>query len=111
MIPNKVGVICVVGPWSSGKSYLTSKISGESSLAFNNYVTMDRSPPGVWIRAMARPISGIDCTIILMETDGIDPFTSGQRDNALFAFSVLMSSYLIYNSIGIPVRTTIDHMQ
>ena len=42
---------------------------------------------------------------MLLDSEGIDPVRGeGLDDNQVFTLSVLLSSVLIYNSVGVPVR-------
>ena len=42
---------------------------------------------------------------MLLDSEGIDPVRGeGLDDSQIFTLSVLLSSVLIYNSVGLPVR-------
>ena len=49
--------------------------------------------------------NGQECSIVLLDSEGIDPVRGeGLDDSQVFTLSVLLSSVLIYNSVGVPVR-------
>ena len=51
-------------------------------------------------------------TMILMGTEGIDAANATDRgDNQIFTLSVLLSSLLIYNSMGRPQRDDLQKMK
>ena len=55
--------------------------------------------------------SGEEVTVILLDTEGVDAVKAGSRgDTQIFTLSVLLSSFLVYNSSHIPRREDLNKM-
>lgn len=116
-ITGPVCVISIVGPCRTGKSYILSRlIGGERERShFNLGHKMDPETMGIWIwdtPFQHQLADGTKVTMILMDTEGIDAANSTDRgDNQIFTLSVLLSSLLIYNSMGRPQREDLQKMK
>ena len=50
--------------------------------------------------------------MILLDSEGIDAVTAeGSDDNMIFTLSVLLSSMMIYNSVGVPTRHDLEGLE
>ena len=116
-ITGPVCVISIVGPCRTGKSYILSRlIGGERERShFNLGHKMDPETMGIWIWDTPfkhQLADGTNVTMILMDTEGIDAANATDRgDNQIFTLSVLLSSLLIYNSMGRPQRDDLQKMK
>ena len=108
-INKPVGVLSIAGPYTSGKSYVLSRLLGKSN-AFDLGHTMNAKTFGIWMGT-----SVLECdshVIVLLDTEGIDACTaSGQEDTRIFVLTLLLSSYFIYNSKGIVEKSDLDKMK
>ena len=108
-IQRPLAVLAIGGPCRSGKSYILSRILGSTD-AFALGHTFDPKTLGIWIGTTV-----LDCekfTILLMDTEGIDSVFAKSRDDAcVLVMTVLLSSYFIYNSFGVPHHSDLDKMR
>jgi hypothetical protein len=108
-IQRPLAVLAIGGPCRSGKSYVLSRILGSTD-AFALGHTFDPKTLGIWIGTTV-----LDCekfTILLMDTEGIDSVFAKSRDDAcVLVMTILLSSYFIYNSTGVPHHTDLDTMR
>ena len=108
-IQRPLAVLAIGGPCRSGKSYILSRILGSTD-AFALGHTFDPKTLGIWIGTTV-----LDCekfTILLMDTEGIDSVFAKSRDDAcVLVMTVLLSSYFIYNSFGVPPHSDLDKMR
>lgn len=108
-VDRPLAVLAVCGPCRTGKSYILSRIL-DSTDAFSLGHTFDPKTIGIWIGTTV-----IDCkefTILLMDTEGIDSvFTKSRDDACILVMTVLLSSYFIYNSVGVPHHSDLEKMR
>ena len=108
-IQRPLAVLAIGGPCRSGKSYVLSRILGSAD-AFALGHTFDPKTLGIWIGTTV-----LDCekfTILLMDTEGIDSVFAKSRDDAcVLVMTLLLSSYFIYNSTGVPHHADLDRMR
>ena len=108
-IQRPVAVLSIGGPCRSGKSYVLSRILGSND-AFALGHTFDPKTLGIWIGTTV-----LDCdkfTILLMDTEGIDSVFAKTRDDAcILVMTVLLSSFFVYNSFGVPHHSDLDKMR
>ena len=108
-INRPLAVLAICGPCRTGKSYILSRIIGSDD-AFSLGHTFDPKTLGIWIGTTV-----IDCrdfTILLMDTEGIDSvFAKSQDDACILVMTLLLSSYFIYNSVGVPHHTDLEKMR
>ena len=116
-ISDPVCVVSIVGPCRTGKSYILSRlIGGEREKShFNLGHKMDPETMGIWMwdtPFQYQLRDGTSVTMILLDTEGIDAANATDRgDNQIFTLSVLLSSLLIYNSMGRPQRDDLQKMK
>ncbi len=108
-IRRPVAVLAICGPSRTGKSYLLSRMLGSAD-AFDLGHTMDAQTFGIWIGTTV-----LDCeefTLLLMDTEGIDAVSASMKDDArVLVMTVLLSSCLIYNSLGVPKHNDLQKMR
>lgn len=108
-IQRPLAVLAIGGPCRSGKSYVLSRVLGSAD-AFALGHTFDPKTLGIWIGTTV-----LECekfTILLMDTEGIDSVFAKSRDDAcVLVMTLLLSSYFIYNSIGVPHHSDLDRMR
>jgi hypothetical protein len=108
-IEGPLAVLAIGGPCRTGKSYVLSRILGSAD-AFALGHTMDAKTFGIWIGTTV--MVGDKFTVLLMDTEGIDSTGAKARDdNSILVMTVLLSSYFIYNSIGVPRKNDLDKMK
>lgn len=108
-IKKQVGILSITGPYRSGKSYILSRLLGESN-AFKLGHTMDAKTVGIWMGTSALECD--DHVIILLDTEGIDAVSgSDMEDTRIFVLTLLLSSFFIYNSIGVVNKSDLDKMK
>ncbi|KAL9979036.1 hypothetical protein ACROYT_G016628 [Oculina patagonica] len=67
---------------------------------------------GIWMWVVPEKYTddhGREFTVVLLDSEGTDAVgAEGMNDHAIFTLSVLLSSVLIYNSVGVPTRTDLE---
>ena len=55
---------------------------------------------------------GRELTVVLLDSEGTDAVgAEGRNDDTIFTLSVLLSSVLIYNSVGVLTRTDLEGLE
>ncbi|KAJ8332790.1 hypothetical protein SKAU_G00416860 [Synaphobranchus kaupii] len=95
-----VVVVAVVGLYRTGKSYLMNKLAGKRK-GFALGATIQSKTKGIWMWCIPHPKKA-DHTLVLLDTEGLGDVEKGdtKNDNWVFSLAVLLSSALVYNSIG-----------
>jgi len=103
----KIAVICIAGPYRSGKSFLANRILHQNS-GFSVGSTTMACTKGIWMWNKPVPISSkVDA--ILLDTEGLGSTErSTNVDIKIFSLSILLSSLFIYNCIGTISEYTLD---
>ena len=108
-INRPVAILAICGPCRTGKSYVLSRMLGSAD-AFALGHTLDAKTRGIWIGTTV-----IDCdqfTLLLMDTEGIDSVSATMKDDAsVLVMTALLSSCLVYNSIGVPKHNDLQNMR
>ncbi|EGR31286.1 hypothetical protein IMG5_114150 [Ichthyophthirius multifiliis] len=105
--PNKkLAVVSIVGKYRTGKSFFVNRVllerHGQKS-GFSVGPTINPCTKGLWIwkECLKSPDSNEDTDIILIDTEGFGGMDENtNHDSRIFLFSLLLSSYFIYNSQG-----------
>ncbi|XP_062046087.1 guanylate-binding protein 4-like [Lepus europaeus] len=103
-ISQPVVVVAIVGLCRTGKSYLMNRLARQNH-GFPLGSTVESETKGIWMWCVPHP-SKPNHTLVLLDTEGLgdvekqDP----KNDSWIFALAVLLSSTLVYNSLG-----TINH--
>ena len=108
-IKKPVAVLSICGPYRTGKSYILSRMLGRSD-AFHLGHTMNACTFGIWMGT-----SVLECeefVLILLDTEGIDAVGSSQSSDAgILVMTILLSSYMIYNSQRVPTKNDLEKMK
>lgn len=110
-IKGKVGVIAICGKYRTGKSYLMNKLFIESLVeekakkGFSVGPTINPCTKGLWIWKEVFHAPGANgeesIPVIIIDTEGLGAFDEDDNhDNKIFLLATLLSSHLIYNSVG-----------
>uniref|UniRef100_A0A8C9QZN0 Guanylate binding protein 1 n=1 Tax=Scleropages formosus TaxID=113540 RepID=A0A8C9QZN0_SCLFO len=99
-IDQRVVVVAVVGLYRTGKSYLMNKLAGKRK-GFALGATVQSKTKGIWMWCVPHPVKE-GHTLVLLDTEGLGDVEKGDAKNDIWIFSlaVLLSSTLVYNSMG-----------
>lgn len=104
----KLGIISIVGKYRTGKSFFVNRVllnmSGRNS-GFTVGPSINPCTKGLWIwkktLTSENPDLKEDMDILLIDTEGFGGMDENvNHDSRIFLFSLLLSSYFIYNSVG-----------
>jgi len=108
-IKRPVAVLAIGGPCRTGKSYILSRVQGAPD-AFALGHTFDPKTLGIWIATSV--LDSEDFTVILMDAEGIDSvFAKASNDAYILVMTVLLSSFFVYNSLGVPHHSDLKNMR
>ncbi|XP_067318555.1 guanylate-binding protein 2-like, partial [Anolis sagrei] len=110
-IRHPVVVVSIVGLYRTGKSYLMNRLAGKRT-GFSLGCEMQANTKGIWMWCLPYP-DRKDQTLVLLDTEGLGDVDKAdkQNDSWIFALSVLLSSTLVYNSMGTIDQSAIDKLQ
>ena len=107
-IKKPVAVLAICGPYRTGKSYFLSCLLGIPN-AFQVGHTTETCTRGVWMGTTV-----LECeefVLLLLDTEGTDTVRENTGINNLLVITTLLSSCLIYNSVGVPRNTDLQKMR
>ncbi|XP_056400667.1 guanylate-binding protein 4-like [Hyla sarda] len=106
----KVVVVSIVGKYRTGKSYLMNKLAGRKN-GFSLGSTVQSMTKGIWMWCFPHPVKQ-DHTLVLLDTEGLGDVEKGnsQNDSWIFALAVLLSSTLVFNSVGTIDQQAMDQL-
>ena len=98
-----LGVASIVGKYRTGKSSLINRLLGlKPPRNFSVSPSVDACTKGIWVWSAPIENSETNVNILVMDTEGLSSTGKTQdQDIRLFTLSVLLSSYFIYNSVGV----------
>ena len=108
-IKKPVAVLSIAGPARTGKSYILSRLLDDPE-AFQLGHTTDACTKGIWMST-----SVLECEeycVILLDTEGIDAMNDqASNDAKILVTTLLLSSYFIYNSAGVPHSNDLEKIR
>ncbi|XP_067308594.1 guanylate-binding protein 1-like isoform X1 [Pseudorasbora parva] len=110
-IKEPVVVVCVVGLYRTGKSYLMNRLAGQQS-GFPLGNTVESKTKGIWMWCVPHPKKE-GHTLVLLDTEGLGDVDKGdsKNDSWIFCLAVLLSSTLVYNSRGTIDNNAVENLQ
>ena len=108
-IKKPIAVLAIAGPCRTGKSFILSHILGIPE-AFQLGHSVNSQTMGIWMAT-----SVLDCgdyCILLLDTEGIDSVAAEDTsDTKILVATLLLSSYFVYNSMGVPRNNDLEKMR
>ncbi|KAF5892052.1 guanylate-binding protein 1-like, partial [Clarias magur] len=100
-ISQPVVVVTIVGLYRTGKSYLMNHLAGKQT-GFALGSTIESTTKGIWMWCVPHPTNP-GYTLVLLDTEGLGDVDKGdeKHDTWMFCLAVLLSSTLVYNSLGV----------
>ncbi|XP_040275900.1 guanylate-binding protein 4-like [Bufo bufo] len=108
--PQKVVVVAIVGKYRTGKSYLMNRLAGSKN-GFSLGSTVQSMTKGIWMWCVPHPVKH-GHTLVLLDTEGLGDVRkeNSENDSWIFALAVLLSSTLVFNSIGTIDQQAMDQL-
>ncbi|XP_066499909.1 guanylate-binding protein 1-like isoform X2 [Hoplias malabaricus] len=109
-ITQPVVVVAVVGLYRTGKSYLMNRLARKQR-GFALGSTIESKTKGIWMWCVPHPQKK-DHTLVLLDTEGLGDVDKGdeKHDVWIFCMAVLLSSTLVYNSLGTIDNTALEKL-
>nr|XP_060619574.1 guanylate-binding protein 1-like [Anolis sagrei ordinatus] len=110
-IRQPVVVVAIVGLYRTGKSYLMNRLASQQK-GFSLGSTVQGKTKGIWMWCRPHPQRS-DHTLVLLDTEGLGDTGKGntQNDAWIFALAILLSSTLVYNSMGTIDQNALEKLQ
>ncbi|TFJ96684.1 Macrophage mannose receptor 1 [Platysternon megacephalum] len=109
-ISQPVVVVAIAGLYRTGKSYLLNRLAGKRT-GFSLGSTIQSHTKGIWMWCLPHPRRP-GHTLVLLDTEGLGDVEKGdaKNDTWIFALAVLLSSTLVYNSMGTINQQAMDQL-
>ncbi|XP_014382500.1 guanylate-binding protein 1-like isoform X1 [Alligator sinensis] len=105
-----VVVVAIAGLYRTGKSYLMNQLAGKRT-GFSLGSTIQSHTKGIWMWCVPHPRRP-GHTLVLLDTEGLGDVEKGnaKNDTWIFTLAVLLSSTLVYNSLGVIDQGAMDRL-
>ncbi|XP_043358088.1 guanylate-binding protein 1-like isoform X1 [Dermochelys coriacea] len=106
-----VVVVAIAGLYRTGKSYLLNRLASKDQGGFSLGATVQSHTKGIWMWCLPHPYRA-GHTLVLLDTEGLGDVEKGdtKNDTWIFALAVLLSSTLVYNSMGTISQQAMDQL-
>lgn len=110
-IQKPIAVLAICGPYRTGKSFFISRVVGETG-TFKLGHSMEVCTRGIWLSTTA-----LECdefVLLLLDTEGIGAMEGEGPESfttKLLVTTILLSSFLIYNSNEVPKQADLQQMR
>uniref|UniRef100_A0A8C3FDY4 GB1/RHD3-type G domain-containing protein n=1 Tax=Chrysemys picta bellii TaxID=8478 RepID=A0A8C3FDY4_CHRPI len=110
-ISQPVVVVAIAGLYRTGKSYLMNKLASKRT-GFSLGSTIQSHTKGIWMWCLPHPRRA-GHTLVLLDTEGLGDVEKGNTKNDawIFTLAVLLSSTLVYNSLGTINQQAMEQLQ
>ena len=110
-IDKPVAVLSICGPYRSGKSFFMSRVIGQQG-TFQLGHSMEACTRGIWLST--RALECDEFVLLLLDTEGIGAVEGEGPESIttkLLVSTILLSSFLIYNSMEVPKQEDLQQMR
>ena len=110
-IQKPVAVLAICGPYRTGKSFFLSRVVGQKN-TFALGHSMAVCTRGIWLST--RALECDEFILLLLDTEGIGAVEGEGPESIttkLLVTTILLSSFLIYNSMEVPKQGDLQQMR